>query len=278
MGIFLVERGLERFQIFAGALKERVRDVAGDARGHDSRIGHAGIERSGHELALVWRIRSGDEQHRLRAMLARQHRLVAQPGVAIQLLPPLRIDLLRHVAQDERDLVFHIHSGIRIVALGSLARHGQAVADKHDFAVDRLVLRERKRREILFDLEPDRLALRVPAQNELVLFLQHPHAGVEFELLEKGVVVAGRIQFRLLQTRRDVIRRLFRARASRHPALAFLGGQEPNFLPEIGGRDLRRAASSEREGDGVAAGCAAAEAGGLWPARGDCERVFSAAS
>ncbi len=112
-----------------------------------------------HELALVWGVRSGDEQHGLRAMLARQHRLVTEPGVAVQFLPPLRIDFLRHVAQDERDLVLHIHAGIRIIAFRSLARHRQAVADKHNFAVDGLVLRERKRREIFLDLEPERFAL-----------------------------------------------------------------------------------------------------------------------
>ena len=82
--------------------------------------------------------------------------------------------------------------GIRIVALGSFARDGQAVADKNDFAVHRLVLRERKRREILLDLEPDRFALGVPAQDEFVLFLQDLHARIEFKLLEKGVVVSGR--------------------------------------------------------------------------------------
>ena len=192
MGILLVEPGLERFQIFARALKERVRHVAGDARGHDSRIGHAGIKRGGHELAFIWGVRSGDEQHGLRAMLARQHRLVTQPGVPVQLLPPLRIDLLRHVAQHERDLVLHIHPGVRIVTLGSLARHGQAVACKHDFAVHRLVLRERKRREIFLDLEPDRFALSVPAQDKFVLVRQHPHTRIEFKLLEKGVVVSAR--------------------------------------------------------------------------------------
>ena len=51
-------------------------------------------------------------------MLARQHRLVTQPGIAVQFLPPLGIDFFRHVAQDERDFVLHVHPGIRIVALG----------------------------------------------------------------------------------------------------------------------------------------------------------------
>ena len=169
MGILLVEPGLERLQIFARSLKERVRHVAGDARGDDSRIGHAGIKRGGHELAFIWGIRSGDEQHGLRAVLTRQHRLVTQPGVPVQLLPALRIDLLRHVAQGERDLVLNIH-----------------------FAVHRLVLRKRKRREIFLDLEPDRLRLGVPAQDKLVLIRQHPHTRIEFKLLEKGVVVSGR--------------------------------------------------------------------------------------
>ena len=123
MGILLVESGLERFQIFARAQKERVRHVAGDARRDDSRIGHAGIKRGRHELAFIWGIRSGDEQHRLRAMLARQHRLVSQPGVTVQLLPPFRIDLLRDVAQDKRNLVLNIHPGIRIVPFCSFARH-----------------------------------------------------------------------------------------------------------------------------------------------------------
>ena len=190
--IFLVERSLERFQILARAQKERVRHVAGDTRCHDSGIGSAGIKRGGHEFALVWGIRPSDEQNGLRAMFARQHRLVTQPGVPVQLLPPLRLDILRHVAQDERDLVLNIHPRIGIITLGSFARHGQAIAHKHDFAVHRLVLGKRKRREILLDLEPDRFALGVPAQNEFVLICQHPHTRVEFKLLEKGVVVSGR--------------------------------------------------------------------------------------
>ena len=74
----------------------------------------------------------------------------------------------------------------------------KSVADKHDLGVDRLVLRERKRSKIFLDLEPDRFALRVPAQDEFVLFLQHLHPRIEFKLLEKGVVVSGWFQLRIL--------------------------------------------------------------------------------
>ena len=57
--------------------------------------------------------------------------------------------------------------------------------------------------------------------------------------MEKRVVVSGRLELRILQTGRDVIRRLPGARASRHPALPLLGSKEANFLAEIGRRDFR---------------------------------------
>ena len=87
---------------------------------------------------------------------------------------------------------------------------------------------------------------------------------------------------RILQSRRDVIRRLFGARASRHSALPFLGREEANFLPQIGGRDFRCAGMSpaaKPKALAVGLRCRRARTeqhSGL--ARGDSEMAFSAAS
>ena len=76
----------------------------------------------------------GHDQQRLGAGLTRGQRLVAERRIPDHLLALLALDLLRHVAQDEHDLVLHVEAGVAVVdeAAAVLGGNAQAVAGEDD--------------------------------------------------------------------------------------------------------------------------------------------------
>ena len=151
--VFLVQRGLRLLQVLARRRKHLRRDVAADARAHDAAVARAGLEGQPRQLARTRRRRPGDDEQRLRAAIARDERLVAQAGVAVQLLAALRVGLLGHVAKHEHDFVRHVEARVGVVALAELARHGQAVAREDHVALDGAIRGEGERAEVLVERE-----------------------------------------------------------------------------------------------------------------------------
>ena len=112
--------------------EQRVGFTARDADSADAGPGDCRVECHRRELAGVWRLRPRDDQHRLRAMLAGGHRLVAQVGVARQDGSRLLVGLFREVAEDEHDLVFDVEVRVAVVAEILAVRHDDAVAGEDD--------------------------------------------------------------------------------------------------------------------------------------------------
>src|SRR5262245_37871547 len=105
-------------------------------------------------------------------MLTSQHGFVAQAGVTIQFLPPLRLGLFWHISQNERDPVRDIDSRIRVIAFTRLPWHGQPISNKNDIPLDLLIGSERERPEILLNFEASRAVVTSSRGNQLVLIRQ----------------------------------------------------------------------------------------------------------
>ena len=101
------------------------------------------VERN--HLAGAGRVRPRHDQHRLGAGLTGGERLVAERRVPDHLLALLALDLLRHVAQDEHDLVLHVEAGVAVVdeAAAVLGGDAQAVAGEDDRALSPVPLSEK---------------------------------------------------------------------------------------------------------------------------------------
>ena len=97
----------------------------------DAGAGERGVERHRHELARVRRRRAGDDDHRLRAVLARGRRLVAEIGVARENPLRLRLGVLRKISQDEDDLVLDVQAGVAVVAEILTVGDDESVAGEH---------------------------------------------------------------------------------------------------------------------------------------------------
>ena len=163
--VFLVELRLHGFQIPARRGKHRRNDIGRDRCGNNSRTAAGRIRGKRRQFTGVGRIRSGDKKNRFRAPLAREHRLVAQAGVAIEFLPALRIHFLRHIAQRENNFVRDVQTGVGIVAFASFARHGEAVADENHFARNRAVAGKRERRKSCLRRETHDTSWATPESN-----------------------------------------------------------------------------------------------------------------
>src|SRR4029077_2132068 len=84
-------------------------------------------------------------------MLTRLHRLVAEPGITIEMRAARGVHILRHVTEDERDLALYVDVVVRVVS-GTIAfRHSQAVAGENDLTLSVTVLAERKGAEIMVE-------------------------------------------------------------------------------------------------------------------------------
>ena len=80
--IRVVQRLLHILELLASAGEDPISHLTGDRRGDDAGSGECGVERHRRQLAGVRRPRTGDDDHGLRAVLARGHRLVAEIGIA----------------------------------------------------------------------------------------------------------------------------------------------------------------------------------------------------
>src|SRR5262245_24322304 len=81
-------------------------------------------------------------------MLPGEHRLVTKPRITIQLRSPGRIDVLRHIAKDEGDLVLYVDARIGVVTRTTAFGNVHAITGKDEFTVDATVFAEGKRAEI----------------------------------------------------------------------------------------------------------------------------------
>ena len=104
------------------------RDLVRDAERENAGARDRRVERHRRQFAGVRRVRPRDDEHRLRAVLPRGHRLVAQVGVARQDVARLLIRVLGEVAQHEHDLVLHVERGVAVVPEILALGHDDAVA------------------------------------------------------------------------------------------------------------------------------------------------------
>jgi len=138
------------------ACKDRVGGVGADAGGHDARTRERRVEAHGHGLAGVRRPRPRDDEHGLRAVLARGHRLVPQVGVARKNAARVLIRVLGEIPQDEHDLVLHVERRVAVVAEVLTLGHHDAVAGEDHRAGDLGVVRERQRPHVGLRVERGR--------------------------------------------------------------------------------------------------------------------------
>ena len=89
------------------------------------------VERHRRQLAGVRRMRSRDNDHRLRAMLPRRHRLVAQVGVSREDAFRLAIGVLWKIAEDDDDLVLDVERRVAVVRESLAFRDDDPVAGEH---------------------------------------------------------------------------------------------------------------------------------------------------
>ena len=144
-----VERLLRRLERLVGHRREKsLGDGAGDAGRDDARAGDRRVEGHGRELAGVRRARAGDDEDRLRAVLARGHRLVAQVRVAGENALGLLVGVLGEIAQHEDDLVLHVERRVAVVAEILAVGHDDAVAGEDDRTLDLAVVGERQRAHV----------------------------------------------------------------------------------------------------------------------------------
>jgi hypothetical protein len=66
---------------------------------------------------------------------------------------PRRLDGLGHVAQQQHDFVFHVDSGVAVVALLAAAGNNEAVAREDDFTIGVAVFGKGEGTKILIERE-----------------------------------------------------------------------------------------------------------------------------
>ena len=181
-------------------------------------------------------------------MFAREHRLVAQRGVAIQFLPALRLHGFRHIAEHERDFVRDVQAGVGIKTFAGFSGDFQAVARKDHFPFKLAVRRERKRAKILFNFKGGGSETRSGRNCKMVLVGDNLDARGELERLKETAGFTERFQSGAAQLVGDEFGRALTARRPRHPAFERLGRQVTDLAAQVFNADLRHVADcwSER--------------------------------
>ena len=148
--VFLVQFGLCLLERFARGRQQcvshlhthRVRKNPGSAQ----RV----VGGQPHQFARLWGGRPGHHKNGLRPALPRQHRLVPQARIAVELGAPRRLHALGHVTQKQHHLVLDLQPVVRVVAQRLVAlRHGQPVTAKDHLGLGRARVAEGQRPEIL---------------------------------------------------------------------------------------------------------------------------------
>ena len=224
MRIRIVERRLCRLQRLgrvAECPEHRVCNSAADAGGGDAGAGQRGVERHRDDLAGVRRIRTGDDEDRLRAVLPRRHRLVAQVRVASEDRLGLRLRLLGKVAEDDHHLVFHIQCGVAVVREPLRIGHDDAVASKDDRGIPKVdVVGERERLHFSALVEALRQASAEPHPGSAILA-----AGRELERHGVAGLPRQRLRADALQFADDVGTGTLFTHRPGQPAFQLIGGQ-----------------------------------------------------
>ena len=244
MGVWVlrVERGLQRLQIFAHRAENCGRGLVANAGRDDARAGKAGVKGERRELAGIRRVGSGDDQQRLRASLARHHRLIAEAGIHVQFLPALGRHVLGHVTKHEHDLVAHVQAVVRVVAATAAFGHGESVAGEDDLAFERIVCGERERAEILLHFERGRRF--AGAGNEKLVFLRQSFYA-RGELKRLAIIARGPNWFEAgaLELFDNEAGGLLRARLTGVAAFQRVRGEEFHVRLQGRGRNSRRGGS-----------------------------------
>ena len=176
-----------------------------------------------------------DEQHGLGSAIAGLNRLgdeirvprVPAPPVAAFGVPFLLVlvpEELRLVPQDEDDLVADIE--VEVVVVSQLIG-GSPVTRNNNLSLDLAAGREVDGDEILAQLQIGRTAVSAHSQT---VALAHLGAGGQFELLEVGPAIAGRVQAVAAEAVRDVFGRKVQFLHAGATAAHLWSGQELHVL------------------------------------------------
>ena len=191
--------------------------------------GDRGVERHRRQLAGVRRVRPRDDEDRLRAVLPRGHRLVAQVGIARQDRARLLIRVLGEVPQHQDDLVLHIERGVAVVPEVLAVGHDDAVAGEDDGPAHVAVVRKGQGARIGRREGRASGADRRPAV---------PRAGGELERRVEVAAPGQRLRADAFQLRDDELPGERFALGARHPAAEAFGGQCLHVRAELVSRLL----------------------------------------
>ncbi len=218
-----VELPLHFFERFPIRFEKRVGDVARHRDDRNAGARERLIEAERHQSSRAGRRRAGDDDERLRAVFARDGRLVAQAAVHVEVHAAVHAHAFGHVREDEYDLVLHVEVAIGVIRIRAGSGCLEAIADKRHRTLGARVLAERERTEVLVGLE---LFLAVGgADRHRVLLCDELHTRGEREGLEVSALFSQLTKARLLETLGDVRPRSLFALGAGEAALELIRGE-----------------------------------------------------
>ena len=124
---------VQRREVFAAGLQPGGRDRIGDRQHPNTRPGQRGVKGQADELIVDRGVGSADDNETPRAMIAGDHSLATQAGVALEMGAPLLGDVFRQIAEDQHPVVRHIEMSVRVISRLTVGRRrGNTIAGEHD--------------------------------------------------------------------------------------------------------------------------------------------------